>query len=135
MEIRKAIFSDIDWLAAHDHHISAAMLPKKIRDEEIYVVVERDLIGWLRYGLFWDAIPFMNLLFVFEGYRKKGIGKKLVEYWEHEMAQKGYKIVLTSTQANEYAQHFYRKMGYADIGGFLVPQEAMEIVLIKNVAV
>lgn len=134
MEIRKAIRSDIDWLVAHDHHVSAVMLPKKIRDEEIYVVVERELIGWLRYSLFWDSIPFMNLLFVVEGYRDQGIGKRLVEYWEHEMAQKGYKTVFTSTQANEYAQHFYRKLGYTDISSFIMPQEVMEIMLMKQIA-
>ncbi|GAK54433.1 acetyltransferase, GNAT family [Candidatus Moduliflexus flocculans] len=134
MEIRKAILSDIDWLAAHDHHVSAAMLTKKIHDGEIYVVAERENIGWLRYGLFWDSIPFMNLLFLLEGYRNQGIGKKLVEYWERDMVQQGYKIVFTSTQANEFAQHFYRKLGYTDIGGFIVPQEVMEIMLMKNIA-
>ena len=109
------------------------MLAKKIRDEEIYVVIEGENIGWLRYGWFWDSIPFMNLLFVLEGYRKKGVGKTLVEYWEEEMRRKGCQTVFTSTQANECAQHFYRKMGYIDMGSFIVPQEAMEIMLMKNV--
>ena len=133
MEIRKAAISDFDWLETHDHHISASMLAKKIRDEEIYVVIEGENIGWLRYGWFWDSIPFMNQIFVLEGYRKKGVGKTLVEYWEEEMRRKGYQTVFTSTQANECAQHFYRKMGYIDMGSFIVPQEAMEIMLMKNV--
>ena len=38
---------------------------------------------------------------------------------------------MTSTQADEAAQHFYRHLGYADIGGFLLPGEAYELLLYK----
>jgi ribosomal protein S18 acetylase RimI-like enzyme len=64
-------------------------------------------------------------------YRKKGIGTKLVNYWEEEMKQKGYKNVLTSTQSNEEAQHFYRKMGYFEIGGLKYFNHPYEIIFNK----
>ena len=47
------------------------------------------------------------------------------------MREQGYAAVMTSTQANEAAQHFYRHLGYQDIGGFLLPGEAFELVLHK----
>ncbi|HOQ15965.1 MAG TPA: GNAT family N-acetyltransferase [Defluviitaleaceae bacterium] len=73
----------------------------------------------------------MNMLYIIDGYRGKGIGKKLVSYWEEKMRQEGYHYLMTSTLANEEAQHFYRKLGYKDIGGFLMPNEPLEIMLIK----
>jgi ribosomal protein S18 acetylase RimI-like enzyme len=35
---------------------------------------------------------------------------------EAEMSKQGYKMIMTSTQVNEDAQHFYRKLGYKDCG-------------------
>jgi len=35
---------------------------------------------------------------------------------EQEMRVLGYKMVMTSTQVNEEAQHFYRKLGYVEKG-------------------
>ena len=35
------------------------------------------------------------------------------------MKQQGYKMTLISTQADEEAQHLYRKLGYIDCGGLV----------------
>ena len=44
---------------------------------------------------------------------------------------------MTSTQVNEEAQHFYRKMGYKDCGGFVVNisgfKQPMEMLMIKGI--
>ena len=133
MIIRYAETKDYLWLKEHDRHISEETLKTKIASKEIYVVQENDLIiGWLRYNLFWDNIPFMNLIYLLEKYRRNKIEKKLIDYWENEMRKKGYKNVLTSTQSNEEAQHFYRKMGYTEIGGFKYLEEAFEIIFYKK---
>jgi len=73
----------------------------------------------------------MNMVYFLEEYRKIGLGAKLVKYWEEEMKQKGYKNVLTSTQANEDAQHFYKKIGYKEIGGFKYFDDPYEIIFQK----
>lgn len=92
--------------------------------------------GILRYNLFWDNTPFCTMLFVDCDYRKKGYGKRLMEHWERDMKAQGYDLLLTSTQVDEEAQHFYRKLGYKDCGGFVIdiPKYAqpMELFLIKN---
>ena len=132
MEIRYAEISDYSWLKEHDKHISGEILKIKIDLKEIYVTQEDgELVGWLRYNLFWDNIPFMNMIYFLEEYRKKGFGKKLVEFWEFEMKNNGYKNVLTSTQSNEDAQHFYRKLGYIEIGGFKYFNDPYEIMFHK----
>jgi len=133
MVIRYAEISDYLWLKEHDKHISGEILKIKIDLKEIYVVQENcELIGWLRYNLFWDNTPFMNLLFIPEKYRRKGIGRKLLHFWENEMKEKGYSNVLTSTLSNEDAQHFYRKMDYKEIGGFNYLDEPLEIIFQKK---
>ena len=126
--IRYAKEDDYPWFRNHDKHISE----NKIKNNEVYVVeISEKIIGWLRYNLFWDCIPFMNLIYFLEDYRRIGIVKKLVEYWEKDMKQKGYNNVLTSTQSNEDAQHFYRKIGYREIGGFKFMDDPFEIIFQK----
>jgi len=134
MIIRFAEDNDYLWLKENDQHISDEILKIKITSKEIYVVIENnELIGWLRYNLFWDNIPFMNMIYFLEKYRNKGFGKELVYYWENEMKEKGYNNVLTSTLSNEEAQHFYRKMGYKEIGGFNYLDEPFEIIFHKKI--
>jgi ribosomal protein S18 acetylase RimI-like enzyme len=94
-------------LAGHDRHIRAEVLAQKINNGEIYIAYEEGAFaGWLRYSLFWDNTPFMNMLFVLSEYRKLGIGKQLTLFWEDQMKSKGYQTLMTSTQQNETAQHF-----------------------------
>ena len=76
----------------------------------------------------------MNMLFISEEQRGKGYGRKLVEFWEHEMAEQGYKFVMTSTQSDEEAQFFYRRLGYTDKGALLLPKEPLEIIFYKKVS-
>jgi ribosomal protein S18 acetylase RimI-like enzyme len=71
------------------------------------------------------------MIYILENYWKMGIGRKLLEYWENEMRQNGYQNVLTSSQSNEEAQHFYRKMGYKEIGGFKYFNDPFEIIFQK----
>lgn len=132
MEIRWASKQDYAWLKQHDRHIKQHILENCIADKRLLVAEEEALIGWLRYSLFWDAIPFMNMLFLLPPFQGKGYGTMLVRQWEQEMHQQGYKTVMTSTQANETAQHFYRKLGYIDIGSFMPPGEPLELLLQKE---
>ena len=42
--------------------------------EIVLVMLDGDnFAGWLRWGLFWDEHPFMNLLYLLEPYRGKGL--------------------------------------------------------------
>jgi ribosomal protein S18 acetylase RimI-like enzyme len=134
MKIQIANEKHLSFLQENDTHISKDILITKIQAEEILIMeMNGNCIGWLRYSLFWDEIPFMNMLYFFEDYRQKGYGKILVDYWEKALIQNGYKRFLTSTLANEDAQHFYRKMGYRDIGSFILPLEPLEIILMKDI--
>lgn len=93
-------------------------------------------VGLLRFNFFWDNTPFCTMLFVEWNSQGKGYGKKLMEHWENEMRSKGHGIVMTSTQVDENAQHFYRKLGYQDAGGLVLNlpgyEQPMEMFFVKG---
>ena len=131
--IRSAIPADLPFLAEHDRHVTPAELDNLIRLGRILLIeADGEAAGWLRWNLFWDNTPFMNMLYLLEGYRMQGLGRALTRHWEQQMRELGYDAVLTSTQANEPAQFFYRHLGYADIGGFLLPGESYELIMTKS---
>lgn len=133
MEIRFAIMKDIDTLSFYDKHISKEELENSIRLNRVYILKKDDnFIGWLRYNLFWNNTPFMNMLYLLEDNRGKGLDKQIVVYWEEQMKMLGYSSVMTSTASNEYAQHFYNKLGYITVGGFLLTGDPYEIILSKD---
>ena len=114
MEIRYAESGDSELISEYDEDVSREELKNAIAMKRIILLfIDGKFEGWLRFNLFWDNIPFMNLLYILEGQRGKGYGKKLVEFWEHEMANQGFKFVMTSTQSDEEAQFFYRRIGFA----------------------
>lgn len=129
--IRYASAEDIGALSALDGHITAAELSAVVERRRV-IVAEEDgrLLGWLRYGLFWDNLPFMNMLFVIERERGKGLGTALCGFWESELAR-SYSLALTSTQSDERGQHFFRKRGYKDCGSLILPGEVTELIMCK----
>lgn len=136
MEIRYAQLNDkTEWYKL-DRHLPEKEFEEKIRTQQGYVLTEDDkVIGVLRYNLFWDNTPFCTMLYIDDSYQKKGYGRLLMEHWEKEMKSKGYGMIMTSTQVDEEAQHFYRKLGYKDCGGFTVDvpgyEQPMEMIMIK----
>ena len=134
MEIRIALTSDINKLSVHDKHISRTNLLESIHQNHIYILEDGDLfIGWLRYNLFWDNTPFMNLIYILDRFQNKGYGTKLVLFWEKSMKSLGYDYVMTSTASNENAQYFYKKLGYNEVGGFNYKNDPYELLFSKAI--
>lgn len=130
--IRYANISDFELLRKHDAYISDNELQNSIKQYRVLVMFDDDeFSGWLRYNLFWDNILFMNILYFSEENRQKGYGRQLTEFWENEMYRKNYSFVLTSSQSDEEAQFFYRKIGYTECGSLLLPNTPLEIIFIK----
>lgn len=131
-KIRYADEKDFELLREYDKHISEIQLKNSIRAKRVLMMFHNDdFAGWLRFGLFWDSMPFLNMLYFQDTYRGKGYGRQLVDFWEKEMLKNKYDMVLTSTLSNEQAQSFYRKMGYMDCGCLLIKNEPLEIILSK----
>jgi len=121
------------YLVENDSHIRPDVIQKKIKQNEILIVRDQgQIVGWLRFGYFWDIIPIMNMISIEGKHRRKGIGSQLVAFWENEMSRQDYTSVLTTTLSDEQAQNFYRKLGYIDAGALLLPDEVLEIILFKK---
>lgn len=120
------------YLEGNFRHISREMFERKLAAGE-YLVIKQDEtpFGWLRWGYFWDEIPFMNMLTIEDAHQMQGYGRRLVRAWEELMAERGHDMVMTSTLSDEQAQHFYRKLGYTDRGALLLPGETLEIIFVK----
>lgn len=120
-----------------DRHLSPEEWQKKVRDRMGYVLLAEDRpVGLLRYQLFWDAIPFCTMLYIEEDCQRRGYGRQLMAHWEQDMRTQGYGMVMTSTRADETAQHFYRQLGYVDAGGLLIQippyQQPTELFFVKD---
>ena len=138
MEIRYVELKDKPEWYKLDRHLPESGFEEKVRNRHGYVLLDGEkIIGVLRYNLFWDNTPFCTLLFIDEKYRGRGCGKLLMEHWESDMKSQGYGMLMTSTQVNEEAQHFYRELGYKDCGGFVVDvpgyEQPMEMIMIRAI--
>ena len=146
MIIELAQSKDKQKIAKLDSHIPSPRLGECILNGQVYVLkddsiknggqnhrVKNPVVGVLRYSLFWQTIPFLDLLYIDETYRKRGFGTQMMREWESHMAMQGYKYIMTSTQADEDAWRFYEKLGYHKVGGFIPPeQEAEEWMYVKE---
>jgi len=132
--IRLATQGNLDFLDRTDPHLTRAALAAKIEREEVYVAESNgQLIGLARFNYFCDLDPFLTLIHVLESYRRQGFGRQLMQHWEQQMREKGHWLLLTSTQADEESQFFYRRLGYSDSGAMLFPgQAATELVMLKS---
>lgn len=116
-QIRYLEEKDKEFWYMIDRHLPETEFIKKVADKRGYVILDEEKpIGIFRFNMFWDNIPFLTSIHIDFSYHNLGYGRKAMEFWENEMAEQGYKMIMTSTQVDESAQHFYRKLGYKDCG-------------------
>lgn len=146
MIIELAQAKDKSKIAQIDCHIPANCLGECVYNGQVYVIKDDSIknggqnhrlkdpvVGVLRYSLFWQTIPFLDLLYINDSYRNRGFGTKMMQKWENAMLASGYKYVMTSTQADEGACKFYEKLGYNKVGSFLPPEQvADELIYLKK---
>ena len=78
-EIRYADLSDYEMLLHRDSHIKADALKEAIRQKHVLLMFAGGhFAGWLRWNLFWDEIPFMNMLYFLKDYRGLGFVHSLL---------------------------------------------------------
>lgn len=120
MELLPMTDGDEAFVMGVDTHVDEAGFRNRVLTQTGFVLWEgQTRVGLMHHCVLWDKLPFLNLLWVLESHRGRGFGTLAMEAWEAEMRRRGCKMVLLSTQADETAQHFYRKLGYVDCGGLV----------------
>lgn len=134
MTIGLAEMKDLQKLSALDRHVPLARLKECVEKGWTWTLKDgEEILGVLRCSLFWQTIPFLDLIYLKEDVRGKGFGTEMMRIWEKTMARAGYGHVMTSTQADEEAFRFYEKLGYRKTGGFFPPeQDAEEWIYLKK---
>jgi len=116
-KISYATMQDKEYAISIGNAMPESEFDLKVRDKRCYILREGDkIIGIMRFNLIFDFIPFLSLMWLEESCRGKGYGTKAMAHWEDEMRAAGHKMIMISTQVDEGAQHFYRKLGYKDMG-------------------
>ncbi len=112
---------DKPYVMKIEPHINEQQYAYRLYTKTGYIIwKENNRAGLMYYSVLWDNLPFLNLIFIEDKYRKQGIGTEAMQLWEADMKKQNYKMVLISTQVDEDAQHFYRKLGYIDCGALLL---------------
>lgn len=135
--VRPAIIDDWEKWNEIDNSLTKDEFKHKVQREHCFILINNNkIIGVLRYSLLWDNVPFCNFIKITEDNEHKGFGSILLSRWESIMQETGYDYVMVSTQSNESAQHFYRKLGYKDCGGFIIPivghEQPLELIFAKD---
>ena len=133
MIIRTAVPADLDGIRNYDRHIPVSRLEDCIR-RGLVDVLEDDgtILGVLRWNLFWQSLPFLDLIFLDDAIRGRGFGSEMMAHWERNMASLGYEDVLLSTQSDETSKFFYEKLGYRLCGSFLPPDQDVEELMYRK---
>jgi ribosomal protein S18 acetylase RimI-like enzyme len=133
MDIRTAFPADLEGVRQYDRHIPVNRLSDCIRRGLVDVLVEDGrIVGVLRWSLFWQSLPFLDLIYLDESLRGQGWGTSMMAHWEKNMTAQGYQDVMLSTQSDENSKFFYEKLGYRRCGSFLPPDQAVEELMYRK---
>ena len=136
ISIRKARETDIDYLLNMDEHVEEAWIRRcQALDEYLLAEVDGKLRAFMRYSFFWGDIPYMDMIWVEENFRRKGVGSALIHFWTKEMKALNKGILMTSAMSNEppplawHKRNGFVESGRLTFGGL---QEIPEVFLVKE---
>jgi ribosomal protein S18 acetylase RimI-like enzyme len=76
------------------------------------------IVGYLRLEYLWMKIPYIGLVFVLPGHRRRGIGRAMLRFLERYLRKTNRTVLLSSSQVNEPipSQAWHRAMGFEESG-------------------
>ena len=119
IKIRFAESDDLDFCIKMEYkHVNKALI-KRFMEDKLIILAEigGKPVGYLRIEYFWSIIPYLGLIVVIDEYRKQGIGTAMINFLGDYLTSKGYKVLYSSSQANEpEPQVWHRKIGFKECG-------------------
>lgn len=121
IHIRFAIpeeFKLVRQLDPHSKYIDPEKIKLKLAGNEIIIALDNEEpVGLIKFSYFWATRPYMDLIWLKEKYRGKGIGNKLLSFLENYLIQQGYSFLMSSSEKNEMApQKWHKNQGFIPCG-------------------
>ena len=133
--LRSPVPSDLPVLRKLWPRLSDAALEAQIRGSRIRIIeADEKPVGFFKYHVIWESLPFIELIVILESERGLGYGTRAVREWERQMTERGFDLVVMSTQAAATAQHFWRKLGYRDCGALTIRDQPAEIFMQRRLS-
>lgn len=98
--------------------LSGELFNRKLKYNEILVAkVDTKPVGFLIFDYLWSKVPFIAQIWIVNGYRKKGIGKGLLNYFERYLSDNNHTMLFSSSMENaKEAQAWHKQMGFKEYG-------------------
>jgi len=114
---RFATLADLGFLQEHSY-APDDVVERKVQWQE-FVVAEQDgdLVGCLELEYLWSLIPYVALIWVLPGHRRRGVGKAMLRYAGTFLRDQGHDALYSSSQADEpEPQAWHRHVGFQECG-------------------
>ena len=121
-EITVAAESDIQDIHSVDNEFLSKRLAECIKEHRIFVLRSKGkVVGVMRYNLFLESIPCLDMLTLDSAYIEKGYIQKMLDYWEFRMRELGYGYVMTTMFTDRVENYSPETFAYQKMGAFSLP--------------
>lgn len=116
--IRLAAPADVAGCMRLEHTLTPDEVLHKMSHDEIFVALCGDqVIGYLRVGYLWGRVPCIDLIRLLPDHQGQGIGRQMLGVLEDELRQRGCRMLLSSSTANEARPQAWRHpTGFVECG-------------------
>ena len=98
--------------------LTKELFNRKSKYNEILVAkVDNKSVGFLIFDYLWTDVPFMAQIWIFTDYRKIGIGRGLLNYFELYLSDNNHTMLFSSSMENaKETQAWHKHMGFKECG-------------------
>lgn len=117
IHVRVAGEDDLAFVG-QDGYLAVDVLQRRVTAREV-LIAEQDgvAIGYLRLEFLWSKVPYIGLIRVLDGWRRRGVGRALLQFVEQDLRARGHRALYSSSQADEAEpQAWHRKLGFQECG-------------------
>ena len=114
--IRMARESDFRFLRGFSGDPPDEQLAKQIQDGRLRIVEsEAGQLGFIKFYVLWEILPFMEVIIIREELRRRGFGRQAVRAWDGELLAGGF------------------RSGYRDCGSLELPGRPIELFMYRAI--
>ena len=133
--LRAAEDTDLAFLRSFTSGPRDEQLRAQVRDGRLRIIESSEgAVGFIKFYILWEVLPFIEVIIVRDDCRGRGIGRAAIREWEAEMSLRSFQRAIVSTQADETAQYFWRRIGYQDCGYLALPGRPVELFMHRNIS-